>query len=87
MVEFSNECLTAFLAMQDRLFDEPVAGTIEEAEVFLEDCMAEVVDTLEDVRECLEDMGMDTAGMTEEDLLDASEVFPLPTGQYLIVGA
>ncbi len=31
---------------QAQLFDEPVAETLEEAEAFLEDCMASIVETL-----------------------------------------
>ena len=31
---------------QGQLFDEPVAENYDEAEAFLEDCMAEVVDSL-----------------------------------------
>ena len=87
MAEFSNECLNAFLDMQDRLFTEPVAENMDEAEAFLEDCMAEVVDSIDDVREYLEDMGMDTHGMTDEELEESSEIFPLPSGKYLIVSA
>ncbi|MDO4803988.1 MAG: glyoxalase [Lachnospiraceae bacterium] len=87
MEEYSYECLMTFLDMQDRLFDEPVAQTPEEAEAFLWDCMAEVVDSLDDVRDYLDQMGMDTQGMTDLELEEASEVFPLPSGGYLIVGA
>ena len=85
MAEFTNECLDTFLENQDRLFDQPVAETREEAEAFLEDCMAEIVDSLEDVREYLEELGMDVADMSDEELEDASEVFALPDGRYLIV--
>jgi hypothetical protein len=49
--------------------------------------MAETVDTLEDVREYLEELGMDVADMSDEELEDASEVFALPDGRYLIVDA
>lgn len=87
MAVFTDEYLDAFLENQDRLFDEPVAGTREEAEAFLEDCMAEVVDSLDDVREYLEELGMDVYDMSDEELLDASEVFELPDGRYLIVDA
>ena len=66
MAEFTNEYLDAFLENQDRLFDQPVAETREEAEAFLEDCMAEIVDSLEDVREYLEELGMDVADMSDE---------------------
>ena len=85
MAEFTNEYLDAFLENQDRLFDQPVAETREEVEAFLEDCMAEIVDSLEDVREYLEELGMDVADMSDEELEDASEVFALPDGRYLIV--
>ena len=87
MEEFTNECLDTFLENQDRLFDEPVADTREEAEAFLEDCMAEIVDTLDDVRDYLEELGMDVADMSDEELEDASEVFALPDGRYLVVDA
>ena len=66
MYEYSEECILTFLKNQGQLFAEPVAETEEEAEAFLEDCMAAVVDSL-------------------EELEDASEVFALPGGQYLIV--
>ena len=51
---YSEECLKVFLKEQGRLFDEPVAETLEEAEAFLEDCPPEsktLADrlTLEDV--------------------------------------
>lgn len=70
---------------QSQLFAEPVAETEEEAEAFLEDCMAVVVDSLEEVRDYFDENGMDVEGMSLEELEDASEVFALPGGQYLIV--
>lgn len=85
MNEYSEECLLIFLEKQSQLFDEPVAETLEEAEAFLEDCMAVVVDSLEEVREYFEENGIDVDSMSEEELEDASEVFSLPNGQYLIV--
>ena len=51
MNEYDEECLLTFLKKQSQLFDEPVAETMEEAEAFLEDCMAVVVDSLDEVRE------------------------------------
>ena len=83
MGEYSEECLRAFLKDQGQLFDEPVAETLEEAEAFLEDCMAVVVDSLEEVREYFEESGADVDHMTEEELEEASEVFVLPDGTYL----
>lgn len=85
MNEFSEECLLTFLEKQSQLFDEPVAETMEEAEAFLEDCMAVVVDSLDEVREYFEENGIDVDGMSQDELEDASEVFALPNGQYLIV--
>lgn len=85
MYEYDEECLKTFLKNQGQLFDEPVAETLEEAEAFLEDCMAAVVDNLDQVREYLEEEGLDVEGMSQEEIEDASEVFALPGGRYLIV--
>lgn len=85
MNEFSEECLLTFLRNQEQLFPEPVAETVEEAEAFLEDCMAAVVDSLEEVKEYFEENGMDVDEMSMNELEEASEVFALPNGQYLIV--
>ena len=87
MNEFSEECLITFLRNQEQLFPEPVAETVEEAEAFLEDCMAVVVDTLEEVKEYFEENGMDVDEMSMNELEEASEIFALPNGQYLIVEA
>lgn len=85
MYEYNEECLKTFLKNQGQLFDEPVADSLEEAEAFLEDCMAVIVDSIEEVRDYMEEEGMDTAGMSMEELEEAAEVFALPNGQYLIV--
>ena len=85
MNEYSEECIYTFLKDQGRLFDEPVAENYDEAEAFLEDCMAVVVDSLSEVREYMEESGMDVDGMSNEELEEASEVFAVPNGQYLIV--
>lgn len=85
MYEYDEECLKTFLKNQSQLFDEPVAESIEEAEAFLEDCMAAVVDNIDEVRDFLDGMGADVDGMSKEELEEASEVFALPDGKYLIV--
>lgn len=85
MNEYDEECLLTFLKKQSQLFDEPVAETMEEAEAFLEDCMAVVVDSLDEVREYFEESGADVENMDAEELEEASEVFPLSGGHYLIV--
>ena len=85
MYEYDEECLQTFLDHQGQLFDEPVAETPEEAEAFLEECMAVIVNSIEEVRTFLEEEGMDVDGMTMEEIEDSAEVFALPNGQYLIV--
>lgn len=85
MYEYDEDCLKVFLKNQSQLFDEPVAETLEEAEAFLEDCMAVIVDSLQEVREYFEENGADVDGMSDEELEEASEVFVLPGGQYLVV--
>lgn len=85
MYEFDEECLKEFLQKQEQLFEEPVAETLEEAEAFLEDCMAVVVDSIQEVREYFEESGADVDGMSDDELEEASEVFSLSNGQYLVV--
>ena len=50
---YTEECINIFLENQGQLFPQPVAASYEEAETFLEDCMAAVVDSLGEVTECL----------------------------------
>ena len=47
--------------------------------------MAVVVDSLNEVREYLDEAGADVIGMSDEELEEALEVFALPSGRYLIV--
>lgn len=82
---FTEECINTFLENQEQLFPQAVAESYEAAEAFLEDCMAQVVDSIEEVREYLEESGANVEGMSDEELEDASEVFALPDGKYLIV--
>ena len=82
---FTEECINTFLENQEQLFPQAVAESYEAAEAFLEDCMAQVVDSIEEMREYLEESGADVEGMSDEELEDASEVFALPDGKYLIV--
>ncbi len=85
MYEYDEECLKVFLKKQLQLFDEPVADSLDEAEAFLEDCMAVVVNSLKEVREYFDENGTDISDMSDEDLEEASEVFALPSGKYLVV--
>ena len=50
MNEYDEECLLYFLQNQSQLFDEPVAETLPEAEAFLEDSVAFILDSIEDVK-------------------------------------
>ena len=85
--EYDEAVLKCFLKQQDRLFPEPVAETLEEAEAFLEDCMAVVCQNIKEVKAYFEDQGADIEGMTLKDFEEASEVFALPDGRYLVVEA
>lgn len=82
---YTEECINTFLEKQGQLFPAAGGGVFEEAEAFLEDCMAAMVDSIDEVREYLDDMGADVEGMSDEELEEASEVFALPDGKYLIV--
>ena len=87
MNEYDEICVECFLRNQSQLLDERVASNMEEAEAFLEDCMAGVCKNLKEVRAYFEEEGADIAQMSDDDLEDASEVFALPDGRYLVVEA
>lgn len=84
---YDEMCLETFLAQQGKLFPEPVAENAEEAEEFLEDCMAVVAGNIREVRAYFEEEGVDIAGMDDEELEESQEVFALADGRYLIVEA
>ena len=86
MREYDEECLMYFIEHQEQLLPERMVETPEEAEEFLEDCMAVVVKNVKEVRAYFEDEA-DIAGMSNDELLEASEVFALPSGRFLIVEA
>ena len=67
------------------MFREKVASSLEEAEEFLEDCMAVVCDSLQEVKDYLDESGADISDMSLKDIEEASEVFTLPDGRYLVV--
>ncbi|MCR4739347.1 MAG: glyoxalase [Lachnospiraceae bacterium] len=83
MGNFDELVLQTFLDNQDRLYDEPVAGTKEEADDFLTDCLAVLLDSEKEVYKYLEEEGMDV----EDGIEDIAEVFPIPDGRFLIVEA
>ena len=85
MREFDDAVLECFLDNQKQLFPEPVAETLEEAEDFLEECMAVVVNSVDEVIEFFEDEGIDMEGAMDDEILEADEVFDVGDGRYLIV--
>ena len=84
-MNYKKEYLEVFLKNQGQLFDEPVAETLEEADEFLDECMAVVLKNIKEVKKYFEENGMDTAGMSAEELKEEAEVFALPDGKFLIV--
>ena len=63
--------------------EECIQTFLEKQEQLFDEPVAE---TYEEAEEFLEDcMGADVDGMSKEELEEASEVFALPDGKYLIV--
>ena len=87
MHEFDDAVLQCFLENQEQLFPVPVVETLEEAEAFLEECMAIVVDSPKEVWEYFDEQGIDMEGADEEEILSADEIFDIGDGRYLIVEA
>lgn len=85
MTNYDNVVLDAFLENQTKLFPEEVAATREEADDFLSEVMAVVVDTKEEVWEYFDEECIDIEGADADEILEADEVFALPDGRYLIV--
>ncbi len=83
--EFDEAVLDAFLEQQEKLFPEAVAETREEAEEFLTDSMAVVVDSITEAIDYLDELGMDVTDMEPEEIAEAEEVFAVGDGRYLIV--
>lgn len=86
MHEFDDAVLACFLKKQGQLFpEEDVVGNLEEAEAFLEECMAVVVNSPEEVRDYFEEEGIDVESADIDEILEAEEVFEIGDGRYLIV--
>ena len=80
-----HECAKVFLRDQKQLFDEPVAYDLEEAKEFLEDCMAVYCKDIKELREVMDDEGMDVSDLSNDELLEQLEVFRLDNGGYFFV--
>lgn len=86
MHEFDDAVLQCFLDNQSQLFpEEDVAANLEEAEAFLEECLAVVVNSIDEVWEFFEEEGIDMEGAEGDEILEADEVFGVGDGRYLIV--
>lgn len=85
MHEYDDVVLQCFLDNQEQLFPEPVANSLEEAEAFLEEVMAVVVNSPKEVWEYFDEQGVDLEGADEEEILTADEIFDIGDGRYLIV--
>ena len=82
---YDKKCLECFLENQLKLFPEKVAESLEEAEEFLEDCMAVVCKDIKEVKAYFEEEGLDISGMSLEEMKELEEVFSLEDGRFLIV--
>ena len=80
-----DECAKVFLRDQKQLFDEPVAYDLEEDKEFLEDCMAVYCKDIKELREVMDDEGMDVSDLSNDELLEQLEVFRLDNGEYFFV--
>lgn len=83
--DYDDAAVRCFLENQRQLFPEDVVENESEAEAFLEECMAVIVNSAEEVKEYFEEAGMDTEEEDAESILEASEVFDIGDGRYLIV--
>lgn len=85
MHEYDDAVLQCFLDNQLQLFPEKVVESLEEAEDFLEECMAVVVNSRKEVLNFFEEEGLDLEGADEDGILEAEEVFDIGDGRYLII--
>lgn len=85
MHEYDEAVLKCFLDKQLQLLPEKVAENIDEAEAFLEECMAVVVDSIDEVWEYFDEEGMDLEELSKDEIAEAPEVFTVGDGRYLIV--
>ena len=85
MHEYDEAVLNCFLENQLQLLPEKVADNIDEAEAFLEECVAVVVDSVDEAWNYFDEEGIDLEGQDKEEIVDAPEVFDIGDGRYLIV--
>ena len=83
--EYDDAAVLCFLENQRQLFPEDVVENEREAEAFLEECMAVIAESADEVLEYFEEQGIDTEEADAENILEASEVFEIGDGRYLLV--
>ena len=77
-----------FLRDKKKLFDEPVVYDLEEAEDFLEECFAQYCSNIKELRQIMDDEGMDVSELSDAELEEQLEVFKLDNnGGYFFVEA
>lgn len=88
MEKHMKECAKVFLRDQKKLFDEPVVYDLEEAEDFLEECFAQYCSNIRELRQIMDDEGMDVSELSDAELEEQLEVFKLDNnGGYFFVEA
>ena len=68
MHEYDEAVLTCFVKNQLQLLPETVADNIDEAEAFLEECMAVVVNAIDEVWDYFDEEGIDLEGQSKEEI-------------------
>lgn len=85
MFNYDEVVLDTFIEQQTKLFPEEVVATREEADDFLSELMAVVVESPKEVWEFFDNECIDMEGADVDEIIEADEVFALPDGRYLIV--
>ena len=85
MPDFDEKVLQCFLENQLKLYPEPVAQPPEEAKNYLEECMALVVNSKEEVWEYFDEEGVDMENMDADGIVEADEVCAVGAVRYFIV--
>lgn len=82
---YDDKVVKSFLDNQLKLYPEIIAEDMDEARDFLEDSCAAVADSSKDVISYLEEVGVDTEGLTKDEILSLPEVFKVGDGRFLIL--
>lgn len=86
MPDFDDVVLKCFLDNQSQLFpEEDVCDNLDSARDFLEENLAIVVNSIEEVMDFFEEEGLDLEGLDADSILEADEVFEIGDGRYLII--